>query len=69
MTTLTPEQVDYFMGEAIKEAKKAGALGEVPIGAVVVQNGQIIGRGFNLRERLEDASQHAELQALSLIHI
>ncbi|MBJ7617794.1 tRNA adenosine(34) deaminase TadA [Weissella confusa] len=65
MTTLTPEQVDYFMGEAIKEAKKAGALGEVPIGAVVVQNGQIIGRGFNLRERLEDASQHAELQAIT----
>ena len=65
MTTLTPEQVDYFMGEAIREAKKAGALGEVPIGAVVVQNGQIIGRGFNLRERLEDASQHAELQAIT----
>ena len=65
MSELTPEQVDYFMGEAIKEAKKAGALGEVPIGAVVVQHGEIIGRGFNLRERLEDASQHAELQAIT----
>ena len=65
MSDLTPEQVDYFMGEAIKEAKKAGALGEVPIGAVVVQHGEIIGRGFNLRERLEDASQHAELQAIT----
>ena len=39
MSELTPEQVDYFMGEAIKEAKKAGALGEVPIVAWVVHHG------------------------------
>lgn len=63
-TTLTPEEIDFFMGQAILEAKKAGALGEVPIGAVVVQDGRIISRGFNLRERFEDASQHAEFQAI-----
>lgn len=65
MTTLTPEQIDYFMGQALKEAQKAAALGEVPIGAVVVLDGQIIGRGFNLRERAQDASQHAELMAIT----
>lgn len=52
------------MGAALVEAKKAYALGEVPIGAVVVLDGQIIGRGFNLRERFEDPSQHAEFQAV-----
>lgn len=41
----------FFMEEAIKEAEKAAALGEVPIGAVVVCDGQIVGRGHNLRER------------------
>ncbi|MCM0582939.1 nucleoside deaminase [Weissella diestrammenae] len=61
---MTPAQIDGFMGEAIQEAKKAAALGEVPIGAVVVLNGQIIGRGFNLRERFHDPSQHAEFQAI-----
>lgn len=61
---LTPEQIDHFMGEAIMEAHKAEALGEVPIGAVVVVDGQIIARGFNLRERLKDPSQHAEYQAI-----
>ncbi|KRN32300.1 tRNA adenosine(34) deaminase TadA [Weissella halotolerans] len=65
MTELTPEEVEYFMGQALQEAKKAAALGEVPIGAVVVLKGQIIGRGFNLRERAQDASQHAEVMAIT----
>ncbi|MBM7616799.1 tRNA(adenine34) deaminase [Weissella uvarum] len=64
-TSLTSEQIDYFMGQALYEAHKAQAVGEVPIGAVVVQDGKIIGRGFNLRERMQDASQHAELLALT----
>ncbi|MBS0948964.1 nucleoside deaminase [Weissella minor] len=64
-TELTPEQIDYFMGQALYEARKAGALGEVPIGAVVVNDGKIVGRGFNLRERLQDGTQHAELLAIS----
>jgi tRNA(adenine34) deaminase len=65
MAKLTPEEIDYFMGEALIEAKKAGQLGEVPIGAVVVLDGEIIGRGFNMRERLEDASAHAEIMAIT----
>ena len=62
--TLTANQIQYFMGEALREARKAALIGEVPIGAVVVQNGQIISRAFNLREHLQDGSQHAEYQAI-----
>ena len=54
-----------FMEEAIKEAQKAAALGEVPIGAVVVRDGQIVGRGYNLRERDNDPTAHAEIPRLS----
>ncbi|KAA8434650.1 nucleoside deaminase [Weissella paramesenteroides] len=61
---LTANQIQYFMGEALHEARKAALIGEVPIGAVVVQNGQIISRAFNLREHLQDGSQHAEYQAI-----
>jgi len=53
-----------YMREALAEAKKAYALGEVPIGAVVVQDGEIIGWGRNLREMLNDSSAHAEILAL-----
>jgi len=60
---LLEEQISY-MREALTEAEKASALGEVSIGAVVVRKGEIIGRGHNLRETLADASAHAELIAL-----
>ncbi len=53
-----------YMREALAEAKKAYALGEVPVGAVVVLDGDIIGRGYNLRETLADATAHAEIIAL-----
>ncbi len=53
-----------YMREALAEAKKAYALGEVPIGAVVVLDEEIIGRGRNLREMLNDSSAHAEMVAL-----
>lgn len=53
-----------FMSEALKEAQKALALGEVPIGAVVVLGGRIIGRGHNERETLKDPTAHAEITAL-----
>ena len=53
-----------FMEEAIREAEKAAALGEVPIGAVVVCDGQIVGRGHNLRERDNDPTAHAEIIAM-----
>ena len=53
-----------YMREALAEAKKAYALGEVPIGAVVVIGDQIIGRGHNLREKLNDSTAHAEILAM-----
>lgn len=53
------------MGEALKEADAAQALGEVPIGAVIVADGgEIIGRGHNLREVNHDATAHAEMIAI-----
>lgn len=52
------------MNEALKEAKKAYALGEVPIGAVIVYEGEIIGRAHNLRETTQNATTHAELMAI-----
>jgi tRNA(adenine34) deaminase len=55
----------FFMKEAFKEAQQALAEDEIPIGAVVVCKGQIIGRGYNLTERLNDVSAHAEMQALT----
>jgi tRNA(adenine34) deaminase len=60
---LSPD--DFFMNEAIREAKLALKDEEIPIGAVVVCKGQIIGRGHNLTERLNDVSAHAEMQALT----
>ncbi|MDD4238766.1 MAG: tRNA adenosine(34) deaminase TadA [Desulfotomaculaceae bacterium] len=53
-----------YMREALAEAEKAYALGEVPIGAVVVLDGEVIGRGHNLRELLKDSTAHAEVLAL-----
>ncbi|WP_368250765.1 tRNA adenosine(34) deaminase TadA [Enterococcus sp. 2201sp1_2201st1_B8_2201SCRN_220225] len=62
--TLTPSQKAEFMNLAIEEAKKAEALGEVPIGCVVVLDGQVIGQGHNLREQDQDATAHAEMFAI-----
>jgi tRNA(adenine34) deaminase len=56
---------DFFMKEALREARLALAEDEIPIGAIVVCKGQIIGRGHNLTERLNDVSAHAEMQALT----
>lgn len=55
---------EYFMQEALVEARKALAKNEVPIGAVIVKEGQIIGRGHNLCETNNDATAHAEIVAL-----
>ncbi len=54
----------FWMSKAIEEALKAKSLGEVPIGAIVVKEGQIIGRGYNLRETGKDPTAHAEIYAL-----
>lgn len=53
-----------WMREAIAEAGKAEALNEVPIGAVIVKEGKIIGRGYNLRETTKDPTAHAEMIAI-----
>lgn len=55
---------EKFMREAITLAKKAKKKGEVPIGAVVVYQGKIIGRGYNLRTRIQMATAHAEIRAI-----
>ena len=55
----------HFMQEALKEARKAFELDEVPVGAVVVCDGKIIARAHNLSERLTDSTAHAEMQAFT----
>lgn len=57
-------QDEDFMREAIKEAKKAEERGEVPIGAVIVMEGKIVARAYNLRENEQNAIAHAELLAI-----
>jgi tRNA(adenine34) deaminase len=59
------EQDEKFMRLALNEARLALAQREVPIGAVVVAGGRVIGRGHNLVETLSDATAHAEMQALT----
>lgn len=56
--------MDKFMTEALKEAEKAFSLGEVPVGAVIVKDGQIIARGHNLTETTADPTAHAEIIAI-----
>lgn len=55
----------YFMRQALVEADKASAKGEVPVGAVVVCKGRIIARSYNLTETLNDVTAHAEMQAIT----
>lgn len=55
----------YFMGEALRQALKAFEAEEVPVGAVVVREGRIIGRAFNQVELLKDATAHAEMLAIT----
>lgn len=56
---------DYFMKQALAEARIAFNRDEVPVGAVVVANGQIIARAHNLTETLKDVTAHAEMQAIT----
>jgi len=55
---------ERWMHEALEEARAAAAAGEIPVGAVVVWQGRVIGRGRNRREELKDPTAHAELLAL-----
>lgn len=56
---------DYYMRQALNEARQAFDKGEVPIGAIVVCKGRIIARGHNLTETLTDVTAHAEMQAIT----
>lgn len=55
---------EFFMQEALKEARKAYEKGEVPIGVVLVRDNEIIARGHNLRELTNDPTTHAEVSAI-----
>jgi tRNA(adenine34) deaminase len=55
----------YFMGEALRQAVRAYEAEEVPVGAIIVREGRIIGRAFNQVEALHDATAHAEMLAIT----
>lgn len=57
---------EYYMRQALAEAKKAGMKDEVPIGAVIVHGEQIIAKAHNLTETLHDVTAHAEMQAITM---
>lgn len=61
---VTPDDI-YYMKMALGEARRAMADGEIPVGAVVVAGGRIVGRGHNLTETLRDVTAHAEMQAIT----
>jgi len=56
--------LEHFRQQALGEAQKAYDMGEVPIGAVIVKDGEVIARGHNLREREKDPTLHAEMVAI-----
>lgn len=62
---ISPYNDEFFMKQALQEAQKAFDLGEVPVGAVVVANNQIIARAHNFTEKLNDVTAHAEIQAIT----
>jgi tRNA(adenine34) deaminase len=62
---ITPFNDEYFMRQALNEAQKAKENGEVPVGAVIVSNNQVISRSHNATELLRDVTAHAEVQAIT----
>lgn len=56
---------EYFMREALKQAQLAYEADEVPVGAIIVANNRIIARTYNLTEKLNDVTAHAEMQAIT----
>jgi len=62
-TDINPDE--YFMKQALLEARQAASRDEVPVGAVIVCQGRIIARGHNLTETLTDVTAHAEMQAIT----
>jgi tRNA(adenine34) deaminase len=59
----TPQEV--YMREALALAREAAAAGEVPVGCVIVRDGEIVGRGRNRREELQSTASHAEMEAIA----
>jgi len=59
------EMDERYMREALREANRAAGEDEVPIGAVIVCKGRIIGKGYNMTERLNDPTAHAEMIAIT----
>lgn len=62
---MTLEEDERWMRMALAEARKAAAADEIPVGAVVVCKGAVVGRGHNLTETLNDVTAHAEMQAIT----
>ncbi|WP_010134344.1 nucleoside deaminase [Ochrovirga pacifica] len=62
---IQPFDDEYFMKKALNEAYIALEKGEVPVGAIIVMNDQVIARGHNLTEQLNDVTAHAEMQAFT----
>ena len=62
---ITPFNDEYYMRQAYMEAEKAFSMGEIPVGAVVVANNQVIARSHNFTEKLNDVTAHAEIQAIT----
>lgn len=61
---ITRQEIDSFMRQALELARQGGALGEVPVGAVVVRDGEVVGCGFNAPIGGHDPSAHAEIRAM-----
>jgi tRNA(adenine34) deaminase len=62
---IDPYDDTYFMKKALQEAQDAYDKGEIPVGAIIVANNQIIARAHNLTEQLTDVTAHAEMQAIT----
>jgi tRNA(adenine34) deaminase len=62
---IVPYNDEHWMRQALREAEQAFKADEVPVGAVIIAADQIIGRGHNLTERLNDVTAHAEIQAIT----
>ena len=66
MLDYSQEEKEIFMSEALKEAQKSLDKAEIPIGCVIVKDKEIVGRGHNAREELNQAIMHAEVMVLRL---
>lgn len=64
MPASNPVELEGWMSEAIRLAARAAEEGEVPVGCVVVHRGRIVGRGYNLREKTQNPTAHAEIMAI-----